>query len=152
MTVSLEAYRIRVGLFASVQLRYHSSVEQCGISPVQSRSECLGTGSLRLTLLTFLCLASAILILHCGGIHPHPGPAQGENGQPGSTLLSLECSPCAGQVCRTCPLCATQFREESALWRITVRTFVPHVLSFMLEGGNFVVVIKALANLVVEVG
>ena len=110
------------------------------------------------------------LILCCGDVHPHPSSTQGENGQPGSTLLSPECSPCAGQVSRTCPLCATEFREETALWhhltvehisrhsflqqgswRITVGMFVPHVVLFMLEGGNFVVILKALANLVVEV-
>ena len=27
-----------------------------------------------------------------------------------------ECSPCAGQVSHTCPLCATKLREQSALW------------------------------------
>ena len=59
------------------------------------------------------------LILRCGDVHPLPGPAQGENCQPGSTLLSPECSPCAGQVSRTCPLCATKFREELVLWIIS---------------------------------
>ena len=114
--MSLEAYHIRVGLFTSVQLHYHSSVEHCGISPVGSRSECRGTGSLRLTLLTVLCLTSASLMLRCGDIHPHLGLAQRENGQPSITLLFPECSPCAGQVSRTCLLCATEFHEESAFW------------------------------------
>ena len=142
MGISLEAYRHRIGCFASVAISRAEHVQAGRPDVVPTRSCCGQSKSGKVSFkrsffdglhsfkrvgywLSFLLMV-AILTLRCGDVHPHPGPVSREK----SDLCTVTPSATYPQ----CPLCLSVVRDTGALFQ---HINVSHISQRCFPDANF---------------